>query len=918
MKRIAIPAAALVAAAAAFLIYWFGVRDRGGGHEQAATSAPVAPVRARAPEGGGGGAGPGDLRVLQDDDPEGTLRLEGQVLGADDAPVGGAVVAIDSNPPRSTKSEADGSFSVDKLLPRAYTVVARAPAGVAGPVTARLSATSDPIILRLKPGSSVAVTVVSVADRTPVASARVELRGIDTLSGTTGADGVATIGGVVPGGYSVAGEASGFARGYTWTQVAAGGATAQVRLELRRGAPVAGRVVDPDGKPVKGAQVSFGGASAWSQQADPRRDGTVSGADGAFRFAALPAGTFRFEASKEGFAPGHSELVTLDGQSARTGVEVRMAPPFTLRGRVVAKDGAPVPGARVRAMVAVSSMLWGEARQAFADDAGRFELAGLPRARLEVVALGDAGSSPIEKLDATVAPFEREVTLTLDIDGAIAGVVVDRAGEPIEGAQVMAWPDLAKGSLAGMRVRGFPQELSDAGGRFAIRGLEPGDYEVRAVPPGAAGGQSAFLREAVKAKAGTENLRIVLPADGGIKGKVAFKDGSAPDLFTVGFGWAGGRPFADPKGAFELGDLAPRSYTVTVRGPGFDVRTIPDVVVEEGKVKDLGTITVSKGRTVSGRVVSSGGQPVVGALVRCGKILFGDGSSSKAAFGGGPPGARNTKESTTDDNGEFTIYGVGRGDLSIVAEHESLGRSSSLRLPGTQQSVTGLSLVLAAPGSLAGKVTRGGAPQASVIVTAASLTVPTAMFSVATGDDGAFRFDRLAPDKYKVSAMTGAMPMRGMGFHSTSVVVESGKTATVELGIEAGSLKLTASVVEKSGKQLNFALVMGVEGKITARVARDLWTQIGGIGQGYSHQGFSIRGGPVELAELKPSIYTLCAVPYPVEVKGMPDTLEYGEREGDTLPVYCKQVNVTAEPAEQKVTLEVVAPTYVPPPPEES
>src|SRR5690348_1719219 len=72
--------------------------------------------------------GPG-ARVLVDDDPKGTLRLEGQVVDADDHPVAGATVVIGSNPPRTATTEADGAFAFDALVPRAYQVLARAKAG---------------------------------------------------------------------------------------------------------------------------------------------------------------------------------------------------------------------------------------------------------------------------------------------------------------------------------------------------------------------------------------------------------------------------------------------------------------------------------------------------------------------------------------------------------------------------------------------------------------------------------------------------------------------------------------------------------------------------------------------------------------------------------------------------------------------
>src|SRR5262245_33488440 len=82
----------------------------------------------------------GDVPILIDDEPIGTLVLEGQVIDQELAGVGGATVVISSNPPRTVKTEADGSFAFDKLVGRAYEIEARADQGVAGPITSRLTA----------------------------------------------------------------------------------------------------------------------------------------------------------------------------------------------------------------------------------------------------------------------------------------------------------------------------------------------------------------------------------------------------------------------------------------------------------------------------------------------------------------------------------------------------------------------------------------------------------------------------------------------------------------------------------------------------------------------------------------------------------------------------------------------------------
>ena len=60
-----------------------------------------------------------------------------------------------------------------------------------------------------------------------------------------------------------------------------------------------------------------------------------------------------------------------------------------------------------------------------------------------------------------------------------------------------------------------------------------------------------------------------------------------------------------------------------------------------------------------------------------------------------------------------------------------------------------------------------------------------------------------------------------------------------------------------------------------------------------------------------PGAYTVCAIPFPEEVRGMQGTMSYMEREGENLPAYCVAKEVTDAP-EQPVTIEVKIPAFVP------
>ncbi|HEY1105321.1 MAG TPA: hypothetical protein VGE78_04160, partial [Agromyces sp.] len=102
-----------VVAIAAGLVWWFGLRSPSRSTAPAARTEAKPTSAARGSDGVRTEGGDGDrapMAALVDDDPKGSLRLEGQVVDAEEHPVSGATVIVSSNPPRTATTEADGGF----------------------------------------------------------------------------------------------------------------------------------------------------------------------------------------------------------------------------------------------------------------------------------------------------------------------------------------------------------------------------------------------------------------------------------------------------------------------------------------------------------------------------------------------------------------------------------------------------------------------------------------------------------------------------------------------------------------------------------------------------------------------------------------------------------------------------------------
>ncbi len=893
---------ALVTLVAGFLFarsHFFGAAatrsgTTGNADTVATSRSTVPPPRAR------------DERSLDlDDDRAGTIRLEGQVIDAGVRPVGGATVTIDSRPTRTAVTEADGSFAFDGLIGRGYELVATSGELVAGPLGVQVTERTEPVVLRLANGAVVDVDVVAARGQKAINAARIQLHGPLDRDATTDANGHATFKGIAPGWYVVVATAPNLAPATTFVGVGNDDAT-NVRLELVTGAGVAGRVIDPDGKPVAAAKVRYEGVSDWTQSST---DSITTAADGTFRIAALPAGSFRFSARDDDHAPGATSAVVLDGTTAREDLVIQLQPGGTLTGVVVDANKRPVPWARVRAREEAQGIAMQRTRQTTADADGTFRLSGLPRSVVNIVALGDETTSSTARADLAATPDAR-VELVLDLSGIIAGHVVDSSGEPIEGAQVWAAREDESASDAGIRGESFA--LTDGSGGFAFHGLAGGRYQIHTNPPGAKADLSTLvLREEVKANVGDRDVRVVLPADGAITGKVVLAEGGSPAMFTLSLGaWGSGITVATKDGAFKVSDVPPRQYRLTIRGATFAETTLDAITIAPGKTVDLGTITVRKGRSISGRVVDSSGAPIAGATVSAGPTLWGTGSRASAPPGmSGPPGSSDVKQTKTNERGEFSLVGVSRTTRVIIAEHDAHGRSQPLALASLERSLTDLQLSLVAFGALEGKVTIAGAPGSRMIVNAQSKTVPTAMYSVISGEDGGYRFDRLAPDTYSVSAMMGADPMSGFGFHTKTVTVASGKPAHLDLAVDAGDVTLVVRTT--AAKPVMFAMVYSIRGTLSATNAKELEQKTLALEAGQSSFGMGIAGQPAKITKLAPGTYTICASPFPAEV-GV-DVEDYLVREGDRLPVFCKGLQIGATPKEQAIDIAVEIPAFVPP-----
>lgn len=259
------------------------------------------------------------------------------------------------------------------------------------------------------------------------------------------------------------------------------------------------------------------------------------------------------------------------------------------------------------------------------DEAGRYEIRGLPEGVLDLRAGAEGFRSRSVTTPALVAGAATEVppidlARRPDLVDGIEVKVTDLAGRPVEGARVLAttlpWDlHLAIGPAdAGIRDAIHRQASSDARGVAQILGLPPQAYSVAVTAPGFC---TLAWDEVQVAHGRVERLLARLGPAATIQGRVVDASGSpVPGARVMGFHqpsfMSSVMVTADKDGTFTLEGLREgRYWLMGFHDDAGRGQANPVTSPSQGALLKLGGTG-----TVEGRVLGTDGQPVKGATVR--------------------------------------------------------------------------------------------------------------------------------------------------------------------------------------------------------------------------------------------------------------------------------------------------------------
>jgi protocatechuate 3,4-dioxygenase beta subunit len=532
-----------------------------------------------------------------------------------------------------------------------------------------------------------------------------------------------------------------------------------IEIDLRQPSRLSLRVTDADGKPLAGVDLR-----PLTQDRDGRQfsdderqhlDGLKARTDDAGRltfgpiYRGLP---HRLVLRRDGFAPRSLRLAPA-GPDVSSEIVLRRGGTIHLTVREPSRRAVPGATASLASDDADLDLLPAP-RPGGAD--GTLNLGPLP-AGIYSVRLQAAGYRPktIRGLEVKDGGTADGGAVVLESGLEVRGTVRDEEGTPIRGAAVEAHFFEEGRELSS---RG----ATEAEGRFRLRGLPPGETEIRAEARG-------YLEERLtNVETGVDDVSIVLARQASIEGQVvdaatgrpvpSFEARARIDREALR-GRGGDRheraqaTARDPEGRFRIDGLRPGTYVVEVVARGY--KTARRDRIEAGPSTAQVSFDLERGLSLEGTVVDADdNRPIVGATVE----VFG------------------LPAVATDPEGRFRLEGL-EESINLQVDHPHYLNE---RLIEIDPETSGDLLVrLQRGGSLEGSVYDGdGVPLPGAVVRSENWPGQRETFADAAGR---YRLDGLPLGELFFRKVNGPGTLEG--YETALVRIEAGRSATHDFGV---------------------------------------------------------------------------------------------------------------------------------------
>lgn len=547
-----------------------------------------------------------------------------------------------------------------------------------------------------------------------------------------------------------------------WGLVVAAGLC--VATSGRAGDGFVGRVLDPGGKGIEGAQVCVSPLNVAPGGKASAVCGTSS-ADGTVTLSPVPPGAQQVSVR----APRHASI-----EGARVDWAGVVAAPFTwvlnpagsLTARLADASGRGVAGAKVT----LKDRIRGTTIQSTTDSEGTLRADGLASGYWKV----EIEPSEFRSLLRDNVAIEPGVMTDLGSLRArdasfVEGRVVDATGAGVAGAEVRIQE--SSGSKAALRTT-----VSDGNGRFRIGGLPPSALVDVLVRPTKSNTPRSFVRLTLPVAARSFAVEPSVT----LSGRAVVEDGTLPKGARVVAWLRAGHPAFDANGGTALTadvDVATGHFTVEGVAPGGEVElrlyapglgeATTTVAVEAGK--DASGIELRPkptGFVLRGRVEDRGGRPIAGA--RLGAAL-------------------------SDGEGRFAIEGLQPGINRVVVQHQQYAPFLQ-EFPADGAGET--RIVLDEGGSVEGTVADSrGRP-----IVGARIAAGAPGLFVTSGVAGRYRIDHVPSGESGVERQSG-----GNGdVERRKITINLGEVRTVDFRFPGGILE---GAVTRAGEPVSGASI---------------------------------------------------------------------------------------------------------------